>query len=141
MGKGAYRKAMFALCSILMERMRGNCSDTLISSSWPAGNSVCKIFDQVNCNIVKDNYEDCRLLRGDCIIVKFSRMKDRKQVFKCQKRTEKYQYGWPCLLGKWLNLILIKDYAPNLKCFGHGAKSCTTWEEFTVGMCLVVQSK
>ena len=35
--------------------------------------SDCKIFDKLNCNIVKDNLEDCHGLKGDRVIVKFSK--------------------------------------------------------------------
>ena len=42
--------------------------------------SDCKIFDKLNCNIVKDNLEYCHRLKGDRIIVKFSKRKDCKQV-------------------------------------------------------------
>ena len=37
-----------------------------------------KIFDKINCNVV--NLEDCHYLKGDCVIVKFSKKKDCKQV-------------------------------------------------------------
>lgn len=37
--------------------------------------------------------------------------------------------------------ILIKAYALTTKFCGHRGKSNTTWEQFTAGMCLVVQSK
>ena len=40
--------------------------------------SVCKIFDKLNCNIVKDNIEDCRLRKSNR--VELSKRKDRKQV-------------------------------------------------------------
>ena len=42
--------------------------------------SHCKIFDKLNCNIVKDNLEDCHRLKGDRVIVKFSKKKDCNQV-------------------------------------------------------------
>ena len=42
--------------------------------------SVCKIFDKLNCNIVKDNLENCQRLKGDRVIVKFSKRKECKQV-------------------------------------------------------------
>ena len=42
--------------------------------------SVCKIFDKLNCNIVKDNLEDCHRLKGDRVIVKFFKRKNCKQV-------------------------------------------------------------
>ena len=42
--------------------------------------SVCKIFDKINCDIVKDNLEDCHRLKGDLVIIKFSKRKDCKQV-------------------------------------------------------------
>ena len=42
--------------------------------------SVFKIFDRLNCNIVKDNLEDCHHLKGYCVIVKFSKGKDCKKV-------------------------------------------------------------
>ena len=32
--------------------------------------SVCKIFDKLNCNIIKDNLEDCHCLKGDRVVVK-----------------------------------------------------------------------
>ena len=34
--------------------------------------SVCKVFEKVNCNIVKDNLKDCHRLKGNGVIVKFS---------------------------------------------------------------------
>ena len=37
-----------------------------------------KIFDKINCNVV--NLEDCHYLKGDYVIVKFSKKKDCKQV-------------------------------------------------------------
>ena len=43
-------------------------------------NSVCKIFENQNCNIVKDNLEDSHRLKGDRVIVKFSKRRDCKQV-------------------------------------------------------------
>lgn len=36
---------------------------------------------------------------------------------------------------------IIEAYAITTICCGQGAKSYTKWEEFTAGMCLVVQSK
>ena len=42
--------------------------------------SVCKIFDKLNCNIVKDDLVDCYHLKGDRVIVKLSKRKDCKQV-------------------------------------------------------------
>ena len=41
---------------------------------------VCKIFDKINCNVVKDNFEDCHRLKGDCVIVKLFKRKECKQV-------------------------------------------------------------
>ena len=40
-----------------------------------------------------------------------------------------------------VRFILIKAFAITTVCGGHGAKSYTKREEFTAGMCLVVQSK
>ena len=42
--------------------------------------SVCKIFDKLNGNIDKDNLEDCHHLKGDRVIVEFSKRLDCKQV-------------------------------------------------------------
>ena len=42
--------------------------------------SVCKLFDKLNCNIVKDYLGDCHRLRDDRAIVKFFKRKDCKQV-------------------------------------------------------------
>ena len=42
-------------------------------------NSVCKMFDKLNCNIVQHNIEYCHPLKGKHIIVKFSGRKDYKQ--------------------------------------------------------------
>ena len=42
--------------------------------------SVCKILDKINCNIVKDNLEDCHRLKGDRVITKFSKRKNCMQV-------------------------------------------------------------
>ena len=42
--------------------------------------SVCKIFDKLDCYIVKDNIEDYHPFKSDSAIVKFSRRKDYKQV-------------------------------------------------------------
>ena len=43
-------------------------------------NSVCKIFENLNCNILKDNVEDSHCLKGDRVIVKFSKRRDCQQV-------------------------------------------------------------
>ena len=42
--------------------------------------SVCTIFDKLNCKINKYNLEDCHRLKGDRVIVKFSKKKDCKQA-------------------------------------------------------------
>ena len=34
--------------------------------------SVCKVFEKVNCNVVKYNLKDCHRLKGNGVIVKFS---------------------------------------------------------------------
>ena len=45
-------------------------------------NSVCKIFEKLNCNIVKDNLKGCHRLKGDRAIDIFfvSRKQIRKQI-------------------------------------------------------------
>ena len=35
--------------------------------------SVCKIFEKVNCNIVRDNLGDCHQVKGDSLTVKLSK--------------------------------------------------------------------
>ena len=75
--------------------------------------SVCKIFEKLNCNVTKDNLEDCHHLKGHSVIVKFSKRKDCKQ-----------------LLSVWLTLalreiacfILIKAYYLTTKCCVYGLK-------------------
>ena len=101
--------------------------------------SVCKLFDKLNCNIVKDYLGDCHRLRDDRAIVKFFKRKDCKQVLSVKNELKNISMALD--LRKMVRFILIKVYALTTKCCGHGAKSYTTWEEFTAGMCLVVQSK
>ena len=50
--------------------------------------SVCKIFDNLSCKIVKDNLEDCHHFKGDSEIVKFSKRKDSKQVLNVKNDLE-----------------------------------------------------
>ena len=42
--------------------------------------SICKIFDQLNCNLIKNNLQDCHRLKDDRKIAKFSNRKDCKQA-------------------------------------------------------------
>ena len=42
--------------------------------------SISKIFDKLNCNVIKDNLENWHHLKGDRVIVKFSDRKDCKQA-------------------------------------------------------------
>ena len=46
--------------------------------------SICEIFDQLNCNLIKNNLEDGHRLKDDRVIVKFSNRKDCKQAL-CAK--------------------------------------------------------
>ena len=102
--------------------------------------SVCKIFDKLNCNIVKDNLENCQRLKGDRVIVKFSKRKECKQVL-IVKVTRKMLIWLILALREIVRFISIKVYVVTTKCCGHGAKSYTIWEEFTAGLCLVAQLK
>lgn len=61
--------------------------------------SVCKIFDKLNCNIVKTNLKDCNCLKSNCVILKFSKKKDCKQVLSVKKDLK---------MSIWLTLTLSK---------------------------------
>ena len=73
-------KAIFGQCSVLTEELRENCSDTFIFHHNQLEESICEIFDQLNCNLIKNNLEDGHRLKDDRVIVKFSNRKDCKQA-------------------------------------------------------------
>ena len=100
--------------------MYGNCRIPSSVHQNQLEDSVCKIFEKLNCNIVKDNLEDCHHLKGDFVIVKFSK-RDCKQVSSVKNDLKNINMGD---LG-----------------FEENGSIYTIWEEFTAALCLVAQLK
>ena len=84
--------------------------------------SVCKILDKINCNIVKDNLEDCHRLKGDRVITKFSKRKNCMQVL-IVKNDLKSINMTDLDFEENGSILSIKAYALTAKHCGHGAKS------------------
>ena len=83
------------------------------------------MFHKLNCNVVKDNLEDCHRLKGDRVIVKFSKRNDCKQVLSVENDLNKINivdFGFEGNGSIYINQILS-----------------SIWEENTSGMFVVVQ--
>ena len=99
--------------------------------------SVCKIFEKLNCNLVKGNLEDCHRLKGDRVIVKFSKRKDCKQVLSVKNDLKNINMADLGFEGNG-SIYTSQSLRSYYKCCGHGAESYTIWEEFTAGLCLLL---